>query len=90
MQYLQNGGEAAGIQQTMEQIARVFQQLPPQAQKQLLQVLVQIAQNSSEQQPPQQEEQQPPQQSEQIPGGQEVMRMGGFRPTRNQQSEMYR
>lgn len=74
MNRYQQGGQV-DPQQIMQQIAEMFQQLPPEAQQQLLQGLAQMMQQGA----PQEEA---PATAEEVPmeEAQAVMRMGGFRP----------
>lgn len=85
--YHQQGGQQNQEMQIMQQIVQVFQQLSPQAQQQLLQALAQIVQGGGQEDQPQ--EGQEPDGDEQMQA-QAMMRMGGFRPRKNNQSKMYR
>lgn len=71
MYYFQQGGQV-NPQQVMQQIAKLFQQLPPEAQEQLIQGLSQMSQQS------QQQEQPSPEESQET-----MMRMGGVRPMKS-------
>lgn len=76
MNNYQQGGQANPEQQMMAQIAQAFQQLSPESQQQLLQALSQMV-GGGQQAPPQE-------------ATQEMMRMGGVRPRKNNMSQMYR
>lgn len=51
----QQGGQADPSQQIMQQILQAFQQLPPEAQQQLIQAMAQMMQGGGQEQAPEQQ-----------------------------------